>query len=271
LRSRVRQRLKENAEVVGTDENFFEDDRNDQVVLNLYDEKSGILDGEDGTEVDLASYAYQIWKNAITTDPSLEKIIPELPQVAYSTRNHKPTENSPEGVLVYLKTAEGTDALTSIDKNGSSITESQYAILRAAECKPGTPAIPRHEKHHELVRKGVELIIEEEKSIGGQLGNPRGARFRTYERLKQLAEDNKGMLFDTPELRKAIDCLYKHPLRQSAIDTLNRQLRSGISDGQLAELVVGLWQEEDRLCAIHEEEQKNEPRIICSMGLFSQE
>ena len=29
LRARVRQRLQENAEVVGTDETFFEDDRND--------------------------------------------------------------------------------------------------------------------------------------------------------------------------------------------------------------------------------------------------
>jgi hypothetical protein len=55
LRSRIRQRLHENAEVVGTDEAFFEDDRNDEAVLDLYNEKSGILDGEADTEVDLAS------------------------------------------------------------------------------------------------------------------------------------------------------------------------------------------------------------------------
>ena len=65
LRARVRQRLQENAEVVGSDEAFFEDDRNDQAVVDLYNEKSGILDGEEDTEVDLASYAYQIWKNAV--------------------------------------------------------------------------------------------------------------------------------------------------------------------------------------------------------------
>lgn len=45
LRDRVRRRLQENAEVVGTDEFFFEDDRNDRTVLDLYNEKSGILDG----------------------------------------------------------------------------------------------------------------------------------------------------------------------------------------------------------------------------------
>lgn len=69
--------------MLGTDEQFFEDDRDDQRVLDLYHEKAGILDEEDDTEVDLASYAYQIWKNATTQDPELQKIIPELPPVVY--------------------------------------------------------------------------------------------------------------------------------------------------------------------------------------------
>ncbi|MGH7233015.1 MAG: C-terminal helicase domain-containing protein, partial [Nitrospiraceae bacterium] len=110
LRARVRRRLQENAEVVGTDEAFFEDDRNDRAVLDLYHEKAGILDGDADTEVDLASYAYQIWKNAITADPTLQKIIPDLPPVIYATREYEPTDKQPNGVLVYLRTAEGNDA-----------------------------------------------------------------------------------------------------------------------------------------------------------------
>lgn len=266
LRARVRRRLQENAEVVGTDEAFFEDDRNDQTVLDLYNEKSGILDGEAETEVDLASYAYQIWKNAITADPSLQKIIPELPPVVYSTRAHQPNETQPQGVLVYLRTAEGNDALAWIDKQGGGITESQFAILQAAACAPDTPALPRQDNHHELVQKGVELIVKEEKSVGGQLGRPSGARFRTYDRLKHYAEQVKGTLFESQELHKAIDDIYRYPLRQSAVDTLNRQLRSGISDEALAQLVIAL-RDEGRLCQVHEEEQAQEPRIICSMGL----
>ena len=175
-----------------TDEAFFEDDRNDQVVLDLYNEKANILDGDVDTEVDLASYAYQIWKNAITADPGLQKIIPELPPVVYSTRPHRPNEQNPEGVLLYLRTAEGNDALARIDKNGDSVTESQFEILKAAECLPDTPALPRQENHHELVKRGVELILEEEKSVGGQLGRPSSARFRTYERLKHYAQEIKG-------------------------------------------------------------------------------
>ncbi len=67
---------------------------------------------------------------------------------------------------------------------------------------------------------------------------------------------------------KAIDDIYRFPLRQAAVDTLNRQLRTGISDQALAQLVIAL-RDEDRLCVIEEEEQTQEPRIICSMGLFN--
>jgi hypothetical protein len=76
----------------------------------------------------------------------------------------------------------------------------------------------------------------------------------------------KGTLFDTHELHKAINEIYRYPLRPSAVDTLNRQLRSGVSDEALVELVMAL-RGEDRLCLVHEEEQVQEPRIICSMGL----
>ncbi len=270
LRTRVRKRLKENAEVVGTDEAFFEDDADDQAILDLYNEKAGILDDEAESDVDLASYAYQIWKNAIDREPRLKKIIAELPDVAYSTRAHQEEPGRPEGVLLYMRTAEGNDALAWMDKNGESVTQSQFAILRAAKCEPDIPPIPRHEKHHELVRKGVEHLTREERSVGGQLGRPRGARFRTYERLKHYAETVKGTLFETEKLLKAIEDIYRNPLRESAKDTLNRQLRSGISDEDLLNLVTSL-RDGDRLTIQKEDVKVGEPRIICSLGLFGEE
>src|SRR3989454_6521286 len=261
LRNRVRQRLRENAEVVGTDEAFFEDDADDRPILDLYNEKAGILDGDADSEVDLASYAYQIWKNAIDRDPSLQKTIPELPDVVYSTRAHVPTPAEPFGVLVYMRTAEENDSLAWIDQDGNSVTQSQLKILQTAQCPPDTLAIPRHERHHELVQRGVEHMVAEEKTVGGQLGRPSGARFRTYERLKQYAERVKGTLFESQELLKAIDEIYRYPLRQPAIDTLNRQLRSGVADATLAQLVIAL-RAEDRLCVVEEGEREQEPRII---------
>jgi len=268
LRERLRNRLKENAEVIGSDEMFFEDDRNNQVIVDLYNEKAGILDGdEDETEVDLASYAYQIWKNATDANPKLQKIISDLPPVVYSAQAHTPTERESEGVLVYLRTAEGNDALGWMDNNGSSVTESQFAILRAAACSIDTPAAPRSENHHQLVQAGVAYLGVVEQAIGGQLGRPSGAKFRAYERLKQYAEQIKGQLWDTQELRKTIEDIYRFPLRSVAVDTLNRQLRSGISDEALASLVVAL-NSEGRLCIRADDEEKaEEPQIICSLGL----
>jgi hypothetical protein len=70
-------------------------------------------------------------------------------------------------------------ALALIDRQGTRVTQSQLAILRMAQCEPDTPAIPRDPQHHALVAQGAKHILGEEKSSGGQLGRPSGARFRT--------------------------------------------------------------------------------------------
>lgn len=273
LRSRVRHRLHQNAEVVGSDEAFFEDQSDEQTVRDLFTERAGILDGDDDAEVDLASQAYEIWKRAVENDPDLRRKIETLPDVVYSSRSHHQSLPArPEGVLVYMRTADGNDALAYVNRNGESITESQIEILRAAACPPETPPLPRHETHHQLVRAGVEHVVREEKRVGGQLGSPRGARFRTYERLKNHILDWKGTLFETTfeELNRALDDIYTYPLRQVAVDTLNRQLKAGIDDQQLADLVLML-RAEGRLCIIHEDEKvTQEPRIVCSMGLIEE-
>ena len=266
LRARVRQRLRENAEVVGTDEFFFDDDANDQAVRDLFTEKTGMLDGEEETEVDLGSFALQIWQNALKLDPSLDRVIPNLPNVVFATKPHRGTPGQPNGVLVYVRTAQDYDALTWVDKSGASVTESQYAILRGAECGPETPALDRQEDHHVLVEAGVAAIAAEERSVGGQLGRPSGARFRTYERLKRHAEEVRGTLFDTKALHLAIEDIYRSPLRAPTTDTLNRLLRSGVSDEELARRVIEL-RDEDRLCVPEADAAAAEPRIICSLGL----
>lgn len=270
LRGRVRQRLTENAEVVGADEQFFEDLKVDDKYRDLYNEKSGILDGDDDSEVDLSSHALQIWKNAIDADPSLKGIIESLPDVVFSAKHSSGTGRQGvtgvPGALVYMRTADGGDSLAWVDENGNVISESPLAILRAAACTADTPAAPKAANHHEIVRLGVERMVEEESKIGGQLGKPSGARFRTYERLKAHAEKIKGTLFESDELLRTIEDIYRYPLRQAATDTLNRQLKAGITDESIAELCIAL-RSEDRLCIVEEDREHREPRIICSLGL----
>jgi superfamily II DNA or RNA helicase len=86
LRARLKHRLSQNAEVVGTDEAFFEGDDNQATLHDLYNEKAGILDGEADNEVDLVSEAYAVWANAIKAEPKLEKLISALPPVVHSTK-----------------------------------------------------------------------------------------------------------------------------------------------------------------------------------------
>jgi hypothetical protein len=71
-----------------------------QTIHDLYNERSGILDAEAATEIDLASQAYQIWKNATDADHKLKGIIEKLPHVVFSTRAHTNSATSLEGVLV---------------------------------------------------------------------------------------------------------------------------------------------------------------------------
>jgi superfamily II DNA or RNA helicase len=275
LRSRVRQRLQENAEVVGTDETFFEDEKHDTVIRDLFTEKSGALDDPADDEVDLASLAYQIWKNACDTDPSLKKTIPDLPGVVFSTKALSGVPAKPAGaagpqpitgVMVYVRTADGNDALAWVDEEGRTVTESQHEILRAAACEPATPTLSRLSNHHPLVQKAVAGIQTEQITTGGQLGKPSSARRRVYERLKDYAAHVKDSLFDIKPLHQAIDEIYDAPLTEAARDLLNRELRAGVSDEKLVALVLSLH-EEDRLCITKDDVEAREPKIICSLGI----
>lgn len=273
LRQRVRTRLKENQEVVGSDEAFFEDDETDNPIRDLYSEKAGILDGEDEGEIDLASYAYQIWKNAIDADPSLQPAVENLPDVVYATKALPPLEGAREGALVYVRSPDDNDSLAWVDRGGEVISQSPLAILRAAECEPDEPALERLDEHHAIVKTTVAHLAEEERTTHGALGRPSGARFKTYDRLKSYLTEvgNTRSLFVTDhlvrEIERAMDDIYRFPLFQSATDTLNRQIKAGISREKLAELVIAL-RDEGRLCIVQDEEQtEREPRVICSMGL----
>ena len=267
LRARLRDRMAENAEVVGTDELFFDDDR--VVLHDLYSEKANLLDGDEAdSEVDLSSYAYQIWKNATDRDRDLLRLIPALPNVTYATKqNDNATPGN--GVIVYTRTAEENDVLMWLDEKGDVITQSQLTILKAAECGPDTPALPRLPRHHDLVQTGIDLVRREEASTGGTLGRKTSIKYRLFTRLEDHVKRLEGELFGYDELKAVLDELYRYPLRDWAKDTLNRALRTGINDADLAKLVLSLRQE-DRLCIVQEDDQTyRQPQLICSMGLMA--
>ena len=265
LRSRLSSRIRQNAEVVGSDETFFDGDPVN--IEDLYNERSSILDEDDQDgEVDLASYAYQIWKNATDENPALNKLIPDLPNVVYATK-HNNEDPEKQGVIVYTRTVQENDVLAWVDINGKLITQSQLTILKAAHCTPDTKPKYKLNTHHELVKSGVDYIREEEKTTGGSLGKKNGVKYRVYTRLDAYCKKYEGTLFVSEALKKAIDDVYKFPLKEFGRETLNRQLKAGVSDEELASLVISL-REEDKLSIINEDDQPfHEPQIICSLGL----
>jgi superfamily II DNA or RNA helicase len=264
LRERLKRRIAENAEVVGSDEVFFEGDPIN--VRDLYNEKAGLLDEAEDGEVDLASYAYQIWKDAVDADPTLAETIPALADVVYSTRAAQPGVQA--GTVVYCRTSSDNDVLMWMAPDGQLLSQSQLRILNAAKCTPDSPAVMPLANHHELVRAAVARLPALEDTLGGQLGNRRGARYRAYMRLSRYLQEQAGTLFAPEALRLAVEDIYRFPLREGAVDLLNRTLKSGASDDELVSAVLALH-EDDRLCVRSDgaEAESREPRIICSLGL----
>jgi superfamily II DNA or RNA helicase len=274
LRKRLVHRLRQNEEVVGSDESFFEDQTpaDEDGLRNLYDEKSGILDEPEDDEVDLTSEAFEIWAQAIKDNPDLRKAVELLPDVVFATKAHAPDparpELTPPGVLAYIRTPQDHDALLWIDADGKTVSESPVRILRQAKCTEDTPALPRRNDHHVLVSRATRIVEEERSAMAsGQLGSRRGARYRAYELLQDYLRNREGDLFLTDQVRAAIQAIYDHPLTTEAVDKLNRQLRSTISTEDLADMVTALHRD-DRLVVVNlHDEPAKEPRILCSLGL----
>lgn len=267
LRTRLAQRISENAEAVGTDEVFFDGDPVN--IHDLYNEKAGILDEDEG-DVDLTSQAYEIWNQAIKANPALKKTIPNLPDVVYSTKEKHDDGFETESVITYHRNSNGYEVLSWINGIGKVISNSQSRILKMAECSIETPAVERLGNHHELVKQAVVLAETEAAKSGGQLGNKASARYKAYGMLTRYYESVKNTLFDTDSLKRTIDEIYHFPLRETAREMINRRLKLGCSDEEMANLTMQL-RDESRLCIVEQKDNDDirTPHIICSMGIKS--
>ena len=273
LRSRLNDRINENANIVGSDEVFFEG--NEQNLRDMFNEKSGVLDEDDDAEVDLSSQAYQIWKSATDARPELKHIIPNLQNMIYSTRTIGGTLH--EGVITYARTAADFDLLTWLNREGEFITQSQKRILDALRCSADTPAVPALEQHHELAGKAVELMKTQSQNVsGGILGNRFSTRYRIIALLEHYYEQPETIFFSAEskeQLKLAIDDIYNYPLLEQSKFMLGRMLRASgkTSSDEIVEYVLEM-RRTGMLCRIEEESNQNkENTIICSMGLTAEQ
>ena len=259
LRERLAERISQNAEVVGSDERFFEG-----AEINLeqiYNENLSLEDEED--ETDLVSYAYDVWQQATRDDPPLKERIEKLPDVVYSAKS---AGENKKGVLAYIKTARNQHILIQVDKQGEVISQSQSKVLELLECGPNEPTKDIARNHHELVSSAVEYIKKIQLDIGGQLGGVGSIKRRVYTMLTALLENQEGTLFYSEDLKQVVEQIYRHSFRETARDKLGRLLRQGINEESLANIVLGMW-EHGELLALPKGDEPIETSIICSMGL----
>lgn len=267
LRMRLNERINENAGIVGSDEVFFEG--NEQNLRDMYNEKSGSLDGDDDdVDVDLGSFAYQIWKNATDANPKLKNIIPAIPNIAYSTK--AATNISENGVITYARTYNDFDVLTWYNSEGKIVSQSQNRILQAMACTINEPCLPAQENHLALVEKAVKGIKNENTNVGGILGSRFSTKRKIYELLNHYYEQPL-TLFNTQEkkelLKFAIDQIYNNPLLENSKFILGRMMRTGNTHDDIVDTVIEMY-ENANLCRVDEDKTKHkDPVIICSMGL----
>lgn len=266
LRKRLNDRINENANLVGSDEKFFEG--NETNLRDMYNEKSGSLDDdEDDSDVDLASQAYQIWKNATDANPKLKQIIPALSDVIYSTkRAASPIE---DGVITYVKTHNDYDVLSWYNSKGEIISQSQKKILQAMACTAGTKVEEPLDNHFDLVKSAVENIKQESTSVSGILGNRFSTRYRIIDLLEHYYKQPPTLFFDNEKkqlLKLAIDDIYNYQLLESTKFILGRMLRTSTNDDTVESILE--MHKNGTLCRIDEDRNKHkDPTIICSMGL----
>jgi len=262
LRQRITNRLKENAVVFGSDEQFFGDASETRLLEDLYS-GAGALEGfeEEDEEVDFTSMAYEIWRDATKDNDQLAAQVKAIPNVSLSTKEAGPEHDT--GVIVYTQTELGYDSLAVTNSGGESRLLSPYEALRLTQCEPDTPRSPRLDEHHELVAQAVTGPLQ--RPVAHLEGALTGVRKRCWDRLARHKETVEGTLFDNDALDNALDALYRRPLRESATQALANALRERTPEG-VADLIVMLHAD-DRLCVDAKEIADDELRIVCSMGL----
>ena len=262
LRRRIRDRLAENAKLLGSDEKFFGDEREGEIICGLYDESSNYMLKDGVDDVDPVSMAYEIWRQAQERHPELAQRASTLPNVVHSTRQ-TPDRSDQSGVLVHSQTVTGSDAFAFVNPDGEQKRITAQEALTRAACQPSTPPLPRLKDHYELVAAAFKGPLRA--PPGQATGALQGVRGRVWQKLDahmDTFDDN--LLFTLTDLRTAHDVMNERPLRESATQTLSKAVNER-SPEDLAALVVNLWKD-DMLCIPRQTTTHAEPTIICAMG-----
>ena len=265
LRDRLNDRINANAEAVGSDEVFF--DGNKQNLEDIFNEKAGILDEADDGEVDLASQAFQIWERATKDNPALKDRIQGMADVVYST---KPAGEHSQGVITYARTKSENDVLVWLNADGGVESQSPSAIFKALACRADTPRLEPLANHHALVAQAVSSIKNVQSAAVGVLGSKSSTKYRIFSILQNRLKEDVLPLFEQ-NLKSAADQIYTYPMKETAKNALGKMLQKHLPVDDIIQTVLE-FHKDNELCIVPEEEDSSpfSARIICSMGLSTE-
>lgn len=253
LRQRIAQRLTANAEAFGSDEQFFGSTDETKAISDLYNGQ--LQDGEEESDVDAASLAFQRWQEAIKNFPEIADRVQRMPDMVDATRRARLTDAS-SGVACYVRTESGMDAFGFAAHGGDLRLLTGHEALRAFEAAPEEQGLPRHQDHDGSVKALVQGPLSKPETPAGRL---RGVRLSVWRRLG-------GQLFErSPATEQALDALYQHPLTTEAERRLRSAIRSGAGDDDLAYRVTALHRDE-KLVAVSRV-GRDPIRVVSSMGV----
>ena len=265
LKDRLNERINENAEAVGSDEVFFEG--NKQNLEDIFNEKAGILDEADDGEVDLASQAYQVWESATKDNPALKTKIQNMADVVYSTKS---AEEYPTGVITYARTKSDNDVLVWLNADGGVESQSPTKIFKALACSDKTPKLQPLPYHHDLVAKALSSIKNEQAVAVGMLGSKSSTKYRIFAILQNRLKENMMPLFEQ-NLKAAADQIYSYPMKETAKNALGKMLQKHLPVDDIIQAVLE-FHKDGELCVVPEDSDASplSARIICSMGLSTE-
>lgn len=253
LRQRIADRLQQNAQAFGSDEQFFGSEDEVRTINDLYD---GTLDeGEDVEDIDAASLAFQYWSNALQQTPEAAERARRLPDLVDATRTRRVTDQE-NGVACYVRTEAGIDGFGWTTPDGETRLLTGFETLRVFESAPDEPSAERIANQDQLVGALVRGPLANPAVAAGRL---RGVRRQIWKRLGES-------LFDFgPEAAAALDLLYQHPLTNEADRRLRNAVRNAASDDELASRLAALARE-DKL-VIERRSGSDSIRIVSTMGV----
>lgn len=261
LRQRIKQRLGDNAAAFGSDEQFFGDDKEVNLLDDLY---KGALPSEEELvteegEADAVSEAWLVWSQVKEANPALASKIINVQDMVHSSREAYDNEAF-TGVTTYARTSTGIDAFAaSFDPSEGTLPVERLLTpleaLHLFRAQATTPTTPLRTDHFEREASLVTGKLSSEMVAAGAL---RGMRKWAVERVG-------GTIYGA-DASDAVSAMMDRPLTEYANIRLRQARRGKYSEQDLADL---LRQLHDEVRLVIGSTEKEEIKVLCSIGVAS--